>query len=116
MSAIPAINFDSPGREFAPHQLLLNHIAFPLTLRPARALSDEELLDFCRANQIARIERTAEGDLIVMTPDGTRTSNRENYIARELDFWVEREGRGIAFNANLGVSFPDGVMRMPAAA
>lgn len=115
MSAIPAIHSELPGceREFAPTQLLLRHIAFPVILRPARPLSDEELLEFCRVNEISRIERTAEGDLIVMTPAGNRTSNKEGYLFRELDLWVERQGVGIAFSANLGVSFQDGVMRMP---
>lgn len=118
MSAIPAIYPEVPGREheFAPVHLLLRNIAFPLTLRPARPLSDEELLEFCRINEISRIERTAEGDLVVMTPAGNRTNNKEGYIFRELDLWVEREGSGIAFSANLGVTFQDGVMRMPDAA
>jgi Uma2 family endonuclease len=118
MSAIPASSQDIDGREqeLAPVQLLLPNIAFPLTLRPARRLSDEELLEFCRVNEIARVERTAEGDLIVMTPVGNRGSNKENYIGREIDLWAEQVGKGIAFNANLGVSFPDGTMRMPDAA
>lgn len=117
MSAIPAIQLDLPGREreFALNQLLLRHIALP-PLRPARPLSDDELLEFCRANQISHIERTAEGDLIVMTPAGNRTSNKEGYLFRKLDAWVEQQGRGIVFTANLGVTFSDGIMKMPDAA
>jgi Uma2 family endonuclease len=118
MSANPAIHPDTEGREhqLAPFELVLRNITYPLTLQPSRPLSDEELVEFCRVNQIARIERTAEGELIVMTPVGYRTSSKENYIGREIDLWAEREGKGIALNANVGVSFPDGVMRMPDAA
>ena len=91
-------------------------LPLPIVLRLPKPLSDSELLRFCADNDGLRIERTAEGDLVVMTPAGNRTSNREGYLIRELDLWVEREKRGIAFSANVGVVFRDGSMRMPDAA
>ncbi len=94
----------------------LSDVLLPVVLHPAKRFSDEELLEFCAANEVLRIERTAEGDLVVMTPAGGRTSNREGYIFRELDLWVEREAKGIAFNSNGGFLFPDGTMRSPDAA
>jgi Uma2 family endonuclease len=79
-------------------------------------LSDQELLLFCAANEPLRIEHTAQGDLVVMTPAGGKTGNKEGYLFRELDLWVEREGKGIAFNSNTGFLLPDGSMRVPDAA
>jgi Uma2 family endonuclease len=87
-----------------------------LTLRLPVPLDDDELLRFCAENQSVRIERTAEGELIVMTPAGGKTSNKEGYLFRELDLWVEVRGSGVAFNSNGGFSFPDGVVRAPDAA
>jgi len=43
------------------------------------------LLQFCAANEPLRIERTTEGDIVVMTPAGGKTGNKEGYIFRELD-------------------------------
>lgn len=51
-----------------------------------------------------------------MTPSGGKTSNREGYLSRELDFWAERDGKGISFNASGGFSLPDGSIRSADAA
>jgi Uma2 family endonuclease len=97
-------------------ELLIRSIAFPVVLRPSRRLSDDQLLEFCAANDSLRIERSPAGELIVMTPAGGTTSNLEGYLFRELDLFVERESRGIAFNSNGGFSLPDGSVRAPDAA
>jgi len=99
-----------------PTDILLRSISFPLLLRTPRRLNDDQLLEFCAANDLLRIERNPAGELIVMTPAGGKTGNAELYIARELDFWVEQQGRGIAFNSNTGFSLPDGSVRAPDAA
>jgi Uma2 family endonuclease len=95
---------------------LIRSISFPVILRPSRPLTDDQLLEFCAANDSLRIERNAAGELVVMTPSGGTTSNLEGYLFRELDLWVEREGRGVAFNSNGGFSLPDGSVRAPDAA
>lgn len=94
-------------------QISLRSIPLPLVLHLPKRLTDHELLQFCAANEPLRIERTAEGDIVVMTPVGGKTGNKEGYLFRELDLWVEREGRGIAFNSNTGFILPDGAMRLP---
>ena len=79
-------------------------------------MSDEELIRFCAANDIARIEREVSGDILVMTPAGSKTSSRNSRITRLLDEWTEADGRGIAFDSNGGFSLPDGSMRAADAA
>jgi putative restriction endonuclease len=96
--------------------LLLRSISFPIILRPSTPLDDEQLLEFCAANDPLRIERNPAGELIVITPAGGKTSNREGYLFRELDLWSERERRGIAFNSNGGFSLPDNSVRAAGAA
>lgn len=113
MSANPAApSAQSPRDE----TLFLRSNAFPLVLRPPTPLNDDQLLEFCAANDSLRIERNPAGELIVMTPAGGKTSNREGYLFRELDLWAEQDGRGIAFNSNGGFSLPDGSVRAPDAA
>jgi Uma2 family endonuclease len=96
--------------------ILLRSTSFPLVLRTPKRLSDDQLLEFCAANDLFRIERNPAGELIVMTPAGGKTSNRELYLGRELDIWAEQNGCGIAFNCNGGFSLPDGSVRAPDAA
>lgn len=119
MSANPAAQSQSffGADEFADRgAFLIRSISFPVVLRPSRPFSNDELLEFCAANDSLRIERTPTGELVVMTPAGGKTSNREGYLSRELDLWAERDGRGIAFNANGGFSLPDGSVRAADAA
>ena len=43
-------------------------------LLPEPGMSDEDFLELCRANPDMRLERTAEGAIIVMPPAGAETS------------------------------------------
>jgi len=119
MSANPAVQPSEAPRVdevFATAEILLRSISFPIVLRTPKPLNDDQLLEFCAANDLFRIERNPAGELIVMTPAGGKTGNAELYIARELDFWVEHYRRGIAFNSNTGFSLPDDSVRAPDAA
>ena len=48
----------------------------PLVLHPSPGMQmdDEQFFQFCQANRDLRIERTAEGDLIIMPPAGGSSS------------------------------------------
>jgi Uma2 family endonuclease len=118
MPAIPLLQGEGPQLPVAldAASISLHSVSFPLVIHPPRRLSDQEFLLFCAANEPLRIEHTAQGDLVVMTPAGGKTGNKEGYLFRELDLWVEREGKGIAFNSNTGFLLPDGSMRLPDAA
>ena len=112
----PAIPTSRADAGALPTGILLRSISFPLVLRTPKSLSDDQLLEFCAANDLLRIERNPAGELIVMTPAGGKTSNRELFLGRELDIWAERDDHGIAFNCNGGFSLPDGSVRAPDAA
>jgi len=56
-------------------QLVVPQASSPLRLRFEQPLSDEELLRFCAKNDDLRIERDANGDLIVMSPTGSGTGS-----------------------------------------
>lgn len=79
-------------------------------------MSDEELMRFSAANDAVRVERDADGEILVMTPAGSRTSKMNSRITRLLDEWAEKDGRGIAFDSNGGFTLPDGSMRAADAA
>src|SRR3954452_8125994 len=94
----------------------LAEMPLPLRFRPAKPMSDEELMRFCAANDAVRVERDANGEILVTTPAGSKTSHMNNRITRLLDKWAESDGRGIAFDSNGGFSLPDGSMRAADAA
>jgi Uma2 family endonuclease len=94
----------------------LQEMPLPLRFRPATPMSDEELMRFSAANEVLRVERDANGEILVMTPAGSRTSRMNMRIGRLLDEWAEADGRGVAFDSNGGFSLPDGSMRAADAA
>ena len=79
-------------------------------------MTDEELLRFCAANDALRVEREANGEILVMTPAGSKTSRMNMRLDRLLDEWAEEDGRGVAFESNGGFTLPDGSMRAADAA
>jgi Uma2 family endonuclease len=88
----------------------------PLRFRPKTPMSDDELMRFCAANDALRVERDANGEILVMTPAGNRTGRKNTAIISALDKWAEQDGRGYAFDSNTGFTLPDGSMRSPDAA
>lgn len=119
MSANPALqpNLQPRAEELTPIiGVALRANAFPLRIRLAHPLSEDALLELSSANDAVRLERTSSGELLVMTPVGGNTSNKEVYLARELDLWAERDGKGLAFGSNAGFSLPDGSVLSPDAA
>lgn len=87
-----------------------------LQMQPAIHMTDEEFFAFCRQNRFLRIERTAEGEIIVMPPAGVETSYRNNKISRALDVWATQDGRGVTFDSSAGFTLPNGAVYSPDAA
>jgi Uma2 family endonuclease len=94
----------------------LAEMPLPLRFRPETPMSDEQLMRFCAANDFLRVERDANGEILVMTPAGLKTSRMNSRITRLLDEWAEQDGRGIAVDSNGGFTLPDGSVRAADAA
>lgn len=95
--------------------IAIDAVDHPLVLDLGREfrLTDEELFELCARNSELRIERTAEGDLIVMTPAVPLSSRQSLIVAAALDSWAERDGSGVAFDSSAGFVLPNGAMRAP---
>jgi len=92
--------------------LALPEIDQPVRLHFDSPMTDEELMRFCAENELLRIERDANGAIIVMTPPGLEGGGTELDVAGELRSWALQDGRGRAFGPNSGVTLPDGSMRL----
>ena len=89
---------------------------FPLIVRPLVPFSDDQFYEFCRINGDLQIERTARGELSIVTTAGLQTSHLNLRIVIQLGQWAERDGTGIATESSGGFILPDSAVFGPDAA
>ncbi len=87
--------------------------ALALKLAPLVTLDDDQLFAFCQLNRDLRIERDAEGVLVLTAPAGGLSSARNLELCRQLANWAQRDGSGVAFDSSAGFILPNGAMRSP---
>jgi len=90
--------------------------ALTLNINPVMKLTDEEFFQLCQSNKNLRLERTATGELIIMSPTGGETSNRNGRLTQQLFNWADADGTGVAFDSSGGFKLPSGADRSPDAA
>jgi Uma2 family endonuclease len=88
----------------------------PMRVRTAVPLSDDELFETCQLNRDLHIERTAEGELVIMPATGGETGRRNAIITARVLTWAERDGTGMAFDSSTGFILANGAERSPDAA
>ena len=84
-----------------------------LQISPVWEMSADSFFDFCQLNSHLRIERTATGKLIIMSPAGSETGNRNFKLIQQLANWTDRDGSGIGFDSSAGFALPNGSTRSP---
>jgi Uma2 family endonuclease len=85
-------------------------------MRPPAKLTEEQFTAFCQQNPDVRIERAAEGDLIIMSPTMDDTDIKNAELTRQLANWADSDGTGRAFGSSGGFKLPNGATRSPDAA
>ena len=84
-----------------------------IQIQAGRPMNDEEFFEFCGQNPELRIERDANGAIIIMPPAGFETGYRNNEICRQLGNWARTDGRGVALDSNTEYVLPNGAARSP---
>ncbi|MBW4468121.1 MAG: Uma2 family endonuclease [Pegethrix bostrychoides GSE-TBD4-15B] len=79
-------------------------------------LSDEQFYQLCISNPELTIERDAAGALIVMTPVGGESGNREMNLGGELYLWNKQTNLGKVFSSSTIFKLSNGGSRSPDAA
>jgi Uma2 family endonuclease len=79
-------------------------------------MDDDQFFDFCQANPELRIERTAEGDILIMCPAGWMSGRRNAIITIRLGNWAEQNRTGVVVDSSTGFRLPNAAMRSPDAA
>jgi Uma2 family endonuclease len=87
----------------------------PLTIRFGRLmkLTDDQLYELCQLNPELRIERTAQGELLIMPPTGGETSKRNFDLIVAVGIWARQDNSGIAFDSSGGFILPNSALRSP---
>ncbi|MEJ6486642.1 Uma2 family endonuclease [Nostoc punctiforme UO1] len=87
--------------------------ALILNLSPTIELTDEQFFQLCQNNRDLRLERTAEGELIIMPPTGWESGNRNSRLTQRLGNWTDADGTGLSFDSSTGFKLPNGANRSP---
>ena len=77
-------------------------------------VTQEQFAALAAANRDLRLERSAQGELIVNPPTGWETGRRNWSISGELYLWWRNAGEpGEAFDSSTGFILPNGATRSP---
>ncbi|AMJ64605.1 Uma2 family endonuclease [Hymenobacter sp. PAMC 26628] len=74
--------------------------------------SDDDFFQFCQENDSARIERTADHEIIIMPPVGGDSSAASGDAYFQLALWSRHNG-GRPFESSVGFRLPDGAILSP---
>ena len=80
-------------------------------------MTDDEFFDFCQQHPELRVERTANHEIVLMSPSGSLSSKRNARLNGQLYvWWTQHQELGEIFESNGGFRLPDGSMPAPDAA
>ena len=79
-------------------------------------LSDEQFYTICQNNRELQFERNTKGELIIMSPVGGESGNREADLIIDLVIWNRQTGLGYTFSSSTIFKLSNGSDRSPDAA
>jgi Uma2 family endonuclease len=87
--------------------------AITLNLDSIIKLTSEQFYQLCEENPDLKLERNANGELIVMPPTGGETGKRNVKVTTQLDLWNEQTELGEVFDSSTGFTLPNKADRSP---
>lgn len=88
-------------------------ISLPSPLQLELNLSEEQFWQLCHRHKDLKFERTASGELIIMTPTGGLTSDRNSDLNFQLRLWNRKYKLGKVFDSSGGFKLPNSADRSP---
>jgi len=76
-------------------------------------LTDDQFIRLCRDNEDFHIEKSAEGELIIMSPNRPKTGRKHARFLYRLSAWADKDGTGDVYDATSEFSLPNGSKRAP---
>ena len=88
--------------------------AVTLNLQPLVLLTDGAFHTLCRANPDVKLERTAEGELVIVPPTGGTSGRKNRNLTGQFSNWVEENlALGEGFDSSTLFQLPNGAKRSP---
>lgn len=87
--------------------------ALTLNLNSVIKLTREQFYQLCEENPDLKLERNAEGELIIMPPTGGETGKSNSTINAQIWFWNDQNQLGEVFDSSTGFTLPSGADRSP---
>ena len=87
-----------------------------LVLDREHGVSLDAYLAFCEANPDLRLERTAQGEIVIVPPAGGESDHRCVDAIYQLVGWARKDRRGKAFGSSVEFILPNGAALSPDAA
>ncbi len=104
-------------KHFKTNDLTAIMTAITLNLEPFTSkLTHDQFYDLCMANKDVAMERSPEGELIIMPPVGGESGAKEADYIIDLGNWNRRFELGKVFSSSTVFNLPDGGDRSPDAA
>ena len=90
-------------------------LSSPIVLRmpPELQMTSDQFFEFCQINSELQIERNKKGELIIMSPTGSETGNKEGNIFGPLWVWSKQDRTGLTFTSSSGFTLSTGAERSP---
>jgi Uma2 family endonuclease len=85
----------------------------PVYLPQSFTVTDSQFWELARTNPELRLERTAEGELIVMPPTVSEGGNYNAEVTTDFGIWNRRTQLGKVFDSSTGFKLPNGATRAP---
>jgi Uma2 family endonuclease len=89
---------------------------FTLALDPIGILTEEAFYQLCQHNPDLKLERSAQGELVIMPPTGGESGRRNAEITIDLGLWNRQTQLGYTFDSSTCFKLPNGAERSPDAA
>lgn len=87
-----------------------------LNLKPFIELNDDQFYQLCQNHRELQFERTAQGELVIVTPVGGEGGSREADLIGDLVHWNRRMQLGKVFSSSTCFKLANGANRSPDAA
>ncbi|MFN5515485.1 MAG: Uma2 family endonuclease [Cyanobacteriota bacterium] len=84
-----------------------------LKIPPALNWDSEQFFQICQTNPDLNLERSAEGELLIMPPTGGETGRANAELLTEISIWNRKTQLGVVFDSSTCFRLPRGGDRSP---
>jgi Uma2 family endonuclease len=76
-------------------------------------VTPEQFEQLAYAEQLASMELTKDGELLIMSPTGGEAGRKNSRLTQQVANWTDLDGTGEAFDSSTIFSLPNGARRSP---